>query len=163
MEPAKDWMRNNVSEPLDRACAGSFPRIPIGSQRRNRAPAGPRFRALALLGRPSWERVDGFVTQTSEKPAQEQTFSLSNSTLDNQLGRQALHHLVPRVPGRLRTVAIPRSGLDREGLISKTSLSTCRVSPGRVGFGHFSSPIRRSRTPRRPGNLHRGEVIHVYR
>ncbi len=29
MEPAKDWMRNNVSEPLDRACAGSFPRMPI--------------------------------------------------------------------------------------------------------------------------------------
>jgi Transposase zinc-binding domain len=40
------------------------------SQRRNRAPSGPRFRALALLGRLSWERVDGFVMQASEKPPQ---------------------------------------------------------------------------------------------
>jgi hypothetical protein len=29
---------------------------------------------LALLGRLSWERVDGFVMQASEKPAQEETF-----------------------------------------------------------------------------------------
>src|ERR1700732_3282348 len=43
---------------------------PHRSQRRNRAPSGPRFRALALLGRLSWERVDGFVMQASEKPAQ---------------------------------------------------------------------------------------------
>jgi hypothetical protein len=28
---------------------------------------------LALLGRLSWERVDGFVMQASEKPAQERT------------------------------------------------------------------------------------------
>src|ERR1700732_1946891 len=46
---------------------------PHRSQRRNRAPSGPRFRALALLGRLSWERVDGFVMQASEKPAQERT------------------------------------------------------------------------------------------
>src|ERR1700730_8363460 len=32
-----------------------------------------RFSALALLGRLSWERVDGFVMQASEKPAQERT------------------------------------------------------------------------------------------
>src|ERR1700732_1499922 len=44
---------------------------PHRSQRRNRAPSGPRFRALALLGRLSWERVDGFVMHASEKPAQE--------------------------------------------------------------------------------------------
>src|ERR1700732_3492734 len=43
---------------------------PHRSQRRNRAPSGPRFRALALLGRLSWERVDAFVMQASEKPAQ---------------------------------------------------------------------------------------------
>src|SRR3984893_12210528 len=42
---------------------------PHRSQRRNRAPSGPRFRAFALLGRLSWERVDGFVMQASEKPA----------------------------------------------------------------------------------------------
>src|SRR3984893_9038125 len=42
---------------------------PHRSQRRNRAPSGPRFRALALLGRLSWERVDAFVMQASEKPA----------------------------------------------------------------------------------------------
>jgi hypothetical protein len=29
---------------------------------------------LALLGRLSWERVDGFVMQASEKPAQFRTF-----------------------------------------------------------------------------------------
>src|SRR6202047_4862996 len=46
---------------------------PHRAQRRNRAPAGPRFRALALLGRLSWERVDGFVMQASEKPVQLQT------------------------------------------------------------------------------------------
>src|SRR6202047_4620518 len=46
---------------------------PHRSQRRNRAPSGPRFRALALLGRLSWERVDAFVMQASEKPAQFQT------------------------------------------------------------------------------------------
>src|ERR1700732_2288627 len=46
---------------------------PHRSQRRNRAPSGPRFRALALLGRLSWERVDGFVMQASEKPAQFRT------------------------------------------------------------------------------------------
>src|SRR5580692_591406 len=40
---------------------------------------------------------------------------------------------------RLRTVMIPRSGLDREGLTSNTSLSTSRLSPGRVGFGQSSS------------------------
>src|ERR1700724_2504010 len=43
---------------------------PHRSQRRNRAPSGPRFRALALLGRLSWERVDAFVMQASEKLAQ---------------------------------------------------------------------------------------------
>ena len=43
---------------------------PHRSQRRNRAPSSPRFRALAFLGRLSWERVDGFVMQASEKPAQ---------------------------------------------------------------------------------------------
>jgi hypothetical protein len=32
---------------------------------------------LALLGRLSWERVDGFVMQASEKPAQERTSSSS--------------------------------------------------------------------------------------
>ena len=41
---------------------------------------------------------------------------------------------------KLRTVAIPRSGREREGVISTTSLSTCSVSPGRVGFGQASSP-----------------------
>jgi hypothetical protein len=30
---------------------------------------------LALLGRLSWERVDGFVMQASEKPAQERSFA----------------------------------------------------------------------------------------
>jgi hypothetical protein len=43
--------------------------------RRNRAPSGPRFRALALLERLSWEHVYGFVMQASEKPAQKQKFA----------------------------------------------------------------------------------------
>ena len=51
---------------------------PHRSQRRNRAPSGPRFRTLALLGRLSWERVDGFVMQASEKPPHEETFRLPN-------------------------------------------------------------------------------------
>ncbi|HEX9440850.1 MAG TPA: hypothetical protein VF909_14285, partial [Roseiflexaceae bacterium] len=32
---------------------------------------------MALLGRLPWERVDGFVTQASEKPAQKRTFQKS--------------------------------------------------------------------------------------
>ena len=40
----------------------------------------------------------------------------------------------------LRTVTIPRSGREREGVTSRTSLSTCRMSPGRVGFGQLISP-----------------------
>jgi hypothetical protein len=55
------------SLPLENRCSHSS--NPHRSQRRHRAPSGPRFRALALLGRLSWERVDGFVMQTSEKPA----------------------------------------------------------------------------------------------
>ena len=47
----------------------------------------------------------------------------SDATWDDQFGRQALHHLVSLIV-RLRTVATPRSGVDREGLMSKTSLST---------------------------------------
>ncbi len=39
----------------------------------------------------------------------------------------------------LRTVTMPRSGLDREGAISTISLSTHKVSPGRVGRGHWTS------------------------
>src|SRR5438874_1542745 len=35
----------------------------------------------------------------------------------------------------LRTTATPRSGRDREGLSSATSLSTRRTSPGRTGAG----------------------------
>jgi hypothetical protein len=34
---------------------------------------------LALLGRLSWERVDGFVMQASEKPAQQRTSRTSES------------------------------------------------------------------------------------
>src|SRR6202011_4248956 len=57
---------------------------PHRSQRRNRAPSGPRFRALALLGRLSWERVDAFVMQASEKPAQDRKFTLpQKQTLSN--------------------------------------------------------------------------------
>ena len=40
----------------------------------------------------------------------------------------------------LLSVTIPRSGRDREGVISMTSLSTCRTSPGRVGLGQAISP-----------------------
>src|SRR5712692_4028256 len=46
---------------------------PHRPRRRNRAPSGPRFRALALLGRLSSERVDSLVMQASEKPAQNRT------------------------------------------------------------------------------------------
>ena len=48
----------------------TMPSNPYRSQRRNRGPSGPRFRALALFRRLSWERVDHFVMQASEKPAQ---------------------------------------------------------------------------------------------
>src|SRR3984893_10304933 len=51
---------------------------PHRSQRRNRAPSGPRFRALALLGRLSWERVDALAMQASEKPAQDRTSEVCN-------------------------------------------------------------------------------------
>jgi hypothetical protein len=40
----------------------------------------------------------------------------------------------------LLTFTIPWLGLDREGTISMISLSTCSVSPARVGFGHAISP-----------------------
>src|ERR1700730_1867674 len=55
---------------------------PHRSQRRNRAPSGPRFRALALLGRLSWERVDAFVMQASEKPAQNETVAIVADAVD---------------------------------------------------------------------------------
>ena len=35
---------------------------------------------------------------------------------------------------------MPRSGRDRDGLISMTSLSTRKTSPGRAGFGQLISP-----------------------
>ena len=34
---------------------------------------------------------------------------------------------------------MPRSGFDRDGVISTTSLNTCSVSPGRTGRGHAIS------------------------
>jgi hypothetical protein len=37
---------------------------------------------LALLGRLSWERVDGFVMQASEKPAQERSFACERRIAD---------------------------------------------------------------------------------
>jgi hypothetical protein len=40
----------------------------------------------------------------------------------------------------LRTLAIPRSGRERDGTTSSTSLTTWRISPGRVGFGQLISP-----------------------
>src|SRR6266853_4026480 len=43
---------------------------PHRPRRPNRAPSGPRFRALALLGRLSSERLDSLAMQASEKPAQ---------------------------------------------------------------------------------------------
>src|SRR5205823_3089833 len=39
----------------------------------------------------------------------------------------------------LRTVAMPRSGCDRDGLSSRTSLSTWSTSPGRIGLGQLIS------------------------
>ena len=41
----------------------------------------------------------------------------------------------------LRMVTMPRSGRERDGVTSRTSLSTVRTSPGRVGFGQeISAP-----------------------
>ena len=40
----------------------------------------------------------------------------------------------------LRTVAVPRSGRDFDGLSSSTSLTTVSTSPGRVGRGHSMVP-----------------------
>ncbi len=40
----------------------------------------------------------------------------------------------------LRTRIIPRSGREREGVISSISLTTVSVSPGRVGLGQLTSP-----------------------
>src|ERR1700678_3379218 len=39
-----------------------------------------------------------------------------------------------------RNVTVPCRGLEREGVISRISLSTCKMSPGRVGLGHAISP-----------------------
>jgi hypothetical protein len=47
----------------------------------------------------------------------------------------------------LRTVTMPCPGLDRDFLISMTSLSSRRASPGRVGLGHEISPPRPTRPP----------------
>jgi hypothetical protein len=45
---------------------------------------------LALLGRLSWERVDGFVMQASEKPAQKRSFKhVESSSRHFRLARQA--------------------------------------------------------------------------
>jgi hypothetical protein len=41
---------------------------------------------------------------------------------------------------RLWTVIRPRPGLERDGVTARISLSTCKVSPGRVGRGQVSSP-----------------------
>src|SRR3954471_17401754 len=40
----------------------------------------------------------------------------------------------------LRTFTIPRSGRERGGMPSSTSLTTWSLSPGRVGFGQLISP-----------------------
>ena len=40
----------------------------------------------------------------------------------------------------LRNVTVPRSGREREGVTSSTSLSTVSTSPGRVGRGQAISP-----------------------
>ena len=40
----------------------------------------------------------------------------------------------------LRTVIMPRSGLERDGVTARISLSTCSTSPGRVGRGQVISP-----------------------
>jgi hypothetical protein len=94
-DPNADGARSLDLSTRQRAVRPSFPPLenrrslasnPHRSQRRNRAPSGPRFRALALLGRLSWERVDAFVMQASEKPAQERT---PDRVLDD-FGRKAI-------------------------------------------------------------------------
>jgi hypothetical protein len=73
-----DWSTRQIAgrpefRPLDNTPSHSSNPHRSRRRRRNRAPSGPRFRALALLGRLSSERVDSLVMQASEKPAQKQT------------------------------------------------------------------------------------------
>ena len=41
----------------------------------------------------------------------------------------------------LLKTAMPRSDLEREGVISITSLTTCSSSPGRMGHCHLTSTL----------------------
>ena len=90
---------------LENRCSHSS--NPHRSQRRNRALSGPRFRALALLGRLSSERVHGVVMQASEKPAHNRTSkhpgSSRRSTPLNFWGRTGCEHYntTPRFQRRL--------------------------------------------------------------
>jgi hypothetical protein len=81
----------------------------------------PAIRALALLGRLSWERVDRFGMQASEKPAQERTFRLSVIGLCLPIIKRPIRDYPPIVTHYWRIGA----ALRRKAGLAKASVPAC--------------------------------------